>query len=76
MIRKATKDAATRLGIVAGIAGFEQGNIVSALWPWLLAPLALWLPGSWLLGRFFDEAMRAAGCSLFSISACQRWRRF
>ncbi len=40
-------------------------RIFSGLWPWPLALMAIWLPGSWLLGYFFNEAMLAAGGLLF-----------
>jgi hypothetical protein len=32
-----------------------------------LALMALWLPGSWLLGHFFGETMLAAGGLLFLV---------
>ncbi|MBN1665673.1 MAG: hypothetical protein JW862_01240 [Anaerolineales bacterium] len=39
--------------------------MVSALWPWPLILMALWLPVSWLLGHFFGAAMLSAGGLLF-----------
>jgi hypothetical protein len=42
-------------------------RIVSALWPWLLVVMALWLPGSWLLGHFFGAAMLSVGGLLFFV---------
>jgi len=55
---------ANRLGMPdrPGGAGWR---IVSALWPWPLVLMALWLPGSWLLGHFFSAAMLSAGGLLF-----------
>ncbi len=38
---------------------------LAALRPWPLALMALWLPGSWLLGHFFGAAMLAASGALF-----------
>jgi hypothetical protein len=58
--------AAGRLGAPASAGGMGW-RIISALWPWPLALMALWLPGSWLLGRFFGDAMRAAGGGLFFV---------
>jgi hypothetical protein len=40
---------------------------VSALWPWPLVLIALWLPGSWLLGHFFSAAMLSVGGLLFIV---------
>lgn len=40
---------------------------VSTLWPWPLVLMALWLPGSWLLGHFFSAAMLSAGNLLFLV---------
>lgn len=42
-------------------------RIVSVLWPWPLALMALWLPGSWLLGHFFGAVMLSAGSLLFFV---------
>lgn len=47
-----------------GSAGWR---ILSALWPWPLIVMALWLPGSWLLGYFFSAAMLAASGLLFLV---------
>ena len=65
------------IGMVAAAAGSRLGapvrsggtgwRILSALWPWPLALMALWLPGSWLLGHFFGTAMLAAGGLLFLV---------
>jgi protein-S-isoprenylcysteine O-methyltransferase Ste14 len=65
------------IGIVAAVATSRLGapvspggtgwRIVSALWPWPLVLMALWLPGSWLLGHFFGAAMLAAGSLLFLV---------
>lgn len=65
------------IGIVATVAGSRLSapvrpggtgwRIVSALWPWPLALLALWLPGSWLLGHFFGATMLTAGGLLFLV---------
>jgi len=62
--------------VAAGLAGCLRlpdrprgagGRSVSALWPWPLVLMALWLPGSWLLGYFFGAAMLSAGGLLFLI---------
>ncbi|MFO7632194.1 MAG: hypothetical protein R6W76_06635, partial [Caldilinea sp.] len=42
-------------------------RIVSVLWPWPLVLMALWLPGSWLLGDYFSEAMLARSSLLFVV---------
>jgi hypothetical protein len=42
-------------------------RIVSALWPWPLALMVFWMPGSWLLGHFFSAAMLSASRLLFLI---------
>ena len=42
-------------------------RFVSGLWPWPLVLMAFWLPGSWLLGHFFNTAMLSAGGLLFLI---------
>jgi hypothetical protein len=65
------------IGLVAGTAGgglhapvkpSGMGwRILAALWPWPLALLAAWMPGSWLLGHFFGPAMLAAGGLLFFV---------
>jgi hypothetical protein len=51
---------ASRLNTPFGPGG-AGWRIFSGLWPWPLALMAIWLPGSWLLGYFFGEAMLAAG---------------
>lgn len=40
---------------------------VAQAWPWPLVLMALWLPGSWLLGRHFPGTMLAAGGLLFLV---------
>lgn len=62
------------LGLVAmvtasrlNLPGRPEWRIASALWPWSLALMALWLPGSWLLGHFFSAPMLSAGGLLFFI---------
>jgi protein-S-isoprenylcysteine O-methyltransferase Ste14 len=65
------------IGIVAAVtasrldapvrAGGTGWRVVSALWPWPLALMALWLPGSWLLGYFFGAAMLSASGLLFLV---------
>jgi hypothetical protein len=42
-------------------------RVISALWPWPLALMTLWLPASWLLGHFFSAAMLAASGALFLV---------
>jgi hypothetical protein len=50
--------------VFPGGAGWR---VISALWPWPLALMTLWLPGSWLLGHFFSAAMLSAGGLLFLV---------
>jgi hypothetical protein len=62
-------------GIVAGGAGSrihapakQKGVIfrfLAKLWPWTLILMAIWFPGSWLLGYFFNPAMLALAGFLF-----------
>jgi hypothetical protein len=40
---------------------------LTTLWPWPLVVMAIWLPGSWLLGHFFSAAMLAAIGLLFPV---------
>ncbi|NCC33896.1 MAG: hypothetical protein EOM24_18050 [Chloroflexia bacterium] len=40
---------------------------VARAWPWPLVVMALWMPGSWLLGYFFGAAMLAASGLLFFV---------
>ena len=42
-------------------------RFVSRLWPWPLVLMAFWMPGSWLLGHFFNAALLSAGGLLFLI---------
>ncbi len=67
------------LGVVAGLAGsrmptslgwWRLGSVkglrfLAKPWPWSLALMGLWLPGSWVMGYFFGQAMLAAGFFLF-----------
>ncbi len=63
------------IGMVAAIASRSLGRhlgpsrlaFLSVVWPWLLVLMALWLPGSWLLGYFFSAAMLSASGVLFII---------
>lgn len=65
------------IGLVAAVTAsrlavpFNPGGvgwrILAALWPWPLILMALWLPGSWLLGHFFGAAMLSAGGLLFLV---------
>ncbi len=57
---------ASRLS-VPGRPGGAGWRIVSALWPWPLVLMALWMPGSWFLGYFFSSVMLSAGGLLFLI---------
>jgi hypothetical protein len=41
------------------------GQFISKLWPWTVLILALWLPGSWLLGKFFSDAMLSFSLAMF-----------
>lgn len=40
---------------------------LARVWPWPLIVMALWLPGSWLAGALFPEAMLAVGGLLFLV---------
>jgi hypothetical protein len=40
---------------------------VAQVWPWPLVLMALWMPGSWLLGHYFGAAMLAASGLLFLV---------
>jgi hypothetical protein len=63
------------IGMIAAIASRGLGRplgtsrlaFLSAVWPWTLVLMVLWLPGSWLLGHFFSAAMLSAGGVLFII---------
>lgn len=67
----------TFIGLVAAITASRQGapvkrggaawRIIAVLWPWPLVLMALWLPGSWVLGYFFGAAMLSAGGWLFLV---------
>ena len=44
----------------------EMGSrFLAKLWPWTLLLMAVWFPGSWLLGYFFSQVMLALGGFLF-----------
>lgn len=58
--------ATSRLGAPVRTGG-TGWRVVSALWPWPLALMAFWMPGSWLLGHFFSAAMLSAGGLLFLV---------
>ena len=65
------------IGLVAAVTAGKLDSPVSpggvvwrffaALWPWPLALMALWLPGSWLLGHFFGPVMLSASGLLFLV---------
>ena len=38
---------------------------LAALFPWTLLLIAVWIPGSWLLGHFYPETMLKIGTPLF-----------
>jgi hypothetical protein len=42
-------------------------NILGTLWPWPLVLMALWLPGSWVLGYLFREVMLQFSGMLFLV---------
>jgi len=59
------------IGMVAAIASLGLGRLqprlafLAAFWPWPLVLMALWLPGSWLLGTLFPKAMLTGSSALF-----------
>jgi hypothetical protein len=67
------------IGVLAGVAGtridrppkrrWEKTGklscLLAKLWPWALSLLVIWFPGSWILGRFFGQAMLDLGIFLF-----------
>jgi hypothetical protein len=63
------------IGMMAAIASRGLGHsssyprltFLTALWPWPLVLMTLWLPGSWLLGHFFSAAMLSASGLLFLV---------
>lgn len=63
------------IGMMAAIAsrGLEHSSLqprlvsLPTLWHWPLVLMALWLPGSWLLGHFFGAAMLSASGLLFLV---------
>lgn len=63
------------IGLIAALASRGLGRssarprlpFLAALWPWPLVVMALWLPGSWLLGHFFGAAMLSVGGLLFLV---------
>lgn len=48
-------------------SGGRAWQILAVLWPWSLLLMAMWMPGSWLLGHFFGPAMLALGGLLFAV---------
>jgi hypothetical protein len=66
-------------GIIGGIAGisihapltwwrkrrYGPSRILAKLWPWPLTVLVAWLPGGWILGHFFNQAMMSLIFILF-----------
>lgn len=63
------------IGMVAAIASRGLGRssshprplFLTVLWLCLLVLMAIWLPGSWLLGYFFSAAMLSASGVLFLV---------
>jgi hypothetical protein len=69
------------IGILAGVAGTRIHaslnwwrklsprvlNFLSLFWPWVLLILAIWLPGSWIIGYFFKDMMLNLSLILFFI---------
>jgi hypothetical protein len=63
------------IGVVAGVARgrihapvkppFAGLRYLAKLWPWTLILMAVWFPGSWLLGYFFNQAMLAMSGLMF-----------
>lgn len=63
------------IGVITGLAVILSNNrtsqnnafgrLIAKLWPWPLLMMALWLPGSWLLGHYFSEAMLSFSVILF-----------
>ncbi|MBN2502253.1 MAG: hypothetical protein JXB38_15830 [Anaerolineales bacterium] len=61
------------ISIIAGVAatrihaplGQKRRPLLAALWPWPLVVLAVWAPGAWLLGHFFNQFMLDVGFVFF-----------
>ncbi len=58
---------AGRLGLPVSPGGGAGWKFLSMFWPWALVLMALWLPGSWLLGHFFSAAMLSVSGLLFFV---------
>jgi hypothetical protein len=69
-------------GLIAGAAGTRIATplrgrrthrteralgVLAAFWPWTLIAVVIWLPGGWILGRFFGQAMLRLGFLLFVV---------
>ena len=48
-------------------SGGRAWHILAALWPWLLLLMAIWMPGSWLLGYLFGPVMLALSGLSFAV---------
>jgi hypothetical protein len=70
----------TFAGIVAGVAGTRIGapliwwrarasagpvGLLAKSWPWPLVVLLAWLPSGWVLGHFFNQALKSLVFALF-----------
>jgi hypothetical protein len=70
----------TFAGIIAGIAGMRIGapltrwqarrsgglsRLLAKLWPWPIVVLLAWLPGGWILGHSFNQALMSLILPLF-----------
>lgn len=63
------------IGIVASFtsrdlarpSAMPRSAFLAAVWPWPLVLMALWLPGSWLLGYFFNPVILSASGLLFFV---------
>jgi hypothetical protein len=60
------------IGLLAALAGGRKNTLstlragaLAQLWPWLLMVMAVWLPGSWVLGYFFSQSMLTMSFFLF-----------
>jgi hypothetical protein len=72
----------TYIGLIAGVTGTRILSpltwwskrprfvlrFLESLWPWAVVILLLWLPASWVLGHFFNQALLNLGPLIFFIT--------